>query len=247
MRVIFCVLALLVSISFGNLAAEIVKVELDNKEIQQYRGKLGLWVEVSSQSELRTVVARFNSSIEDVNSINDRVTFRSFLFVPFSDEYLKSLKERGIERRVVKSKPDDFIWPIELQSRNPVSSHFGRRNGRLHEGMDIPASRGTPVVAARAGKVTSVGYCSGHGHTVVVRHEDNYFTRYSHNTVNLVKVGDIVQKGQVVGFVGSTGNSTGNHLHFEIRYLDVPLNPFHFMPTEYDITSRNQRWKNNTR
>ena len=232
MRTVLSVLALLVSISFGNLSAEIVKVELDNKEIQQYRGKLGLWVEVSSQSELRTVAARFGSSVEDVNAVNDRVTFRSFLFIPFSESYLTSLSEKGIGRRIVESKPNDFIWPVELQLRSPVSSHFGRRNGRLHEGMDIPASRGTPVVAARGGKVVSNSYCVGHGNTVVVEHESNYFTRYSHNSVNLVKVGDMVKKGQILGLVGSTGNSTGNHLHFEVRYLDIPLNPFHFMPSE---------------
>jgi len=225
-RTIFCTLTIFI---FANLAAETVKIELDNKQIQQYRGKLGLWVAVDSRAGLNAIAAKHHSSVKDVELINDKITFGTYLFVPFGEAYLKSLNERHIRRETVNSVKDEFIWPIESFER--ISSSFGQRNGRLHEGVDIPVPRGIPVLAVKDGTVVASSYATGgHGNSVAIRHKNNCFTVYSHNSVNFVKVGDVVKKGQIIGLVGSTGNSTGNHLHFEVRYLDIPLNPLDFLP-----------------
>ena len=107
-----------------------------------------------------------------------------------------------------------------------ISSGFGRRKGRNHDGIDIPAARGTPVVATLEGVVAYAGNeLSGYGNLIVVAHPKGFFSVYAHNKVNLVREGQNVQQGEVIAKVGNTGRSTGPHLHFEFRYYDRPLNP----------------------
>lgn len=112
-----------------------------------------------------------------------------------------------------------------------VSSPFGRRTdplrGRLsmHKGVDFAAKAGSPVVAVAAGVVTASGRRSGYGNTVEVSHADGYVTLYAHNQSNLVQVGDLVQRGQTIAKVGSTGRSTGYHVHFEVTQNGRVVNP----------------------
>ena len=203
---------------------------LDNSQIHQYKGETGKWEYISSSGALNRVVQRYGSSLEDVRSVNGSISYNSYLFIPFSEEYITEFKESGITRSRIFSEPDSFIWP--LVDVNRISSAFGMRNGRLHTGVDLPAPRGTPILAVKDGMVSYSGYAAGHGNTVVIQHRDSYYTRYSHNSVLLVKNGDYVKKGQIIAMVGSTGNSTGNHLHFEIRYNDIPLDPLDFLPED---------------
>lgn len=112
-----------------------------------------------------------------------------------------------------------------------LSSPFGRRNdpfhgrARQHKGVDFAAKRGTEIVAVAAGVVTWAGRKSGYGWTVEVSHADGYVTLYAHNQRNLVQVGDLVQRGQTLALVGSTGRSTGPHLHFEVKKDGRQVNP----------------------
>lgn len=112
-----------------------------------------------------------------------------------------------------------------------LSSPFGRRSdpfhgrARHHKGVDFAAKRGTEVVAVAAGVVTWSGRKSGYGWTVEVSHADGYVTLYAHNQRNLVRVGDLVQRGQVIAQVGSSGRSTGPHLHFEVKKNGRQVNP----------------------
>lgn len=107
-----------------------------------------------------------------------------------------------------------FAWPV----RGRVSSGFGWRRGGRHEGIDIPARRGTPIYAAEAGRVVhSGGGLGDYGRVVIVKHVGSYQTVYAHNQRNLVRKGEFVERGQVIAEVGSTGNASGPHLHFEIR------------------------------
>lgn len=121
-----------------------------------------------------------------------------------------------------------------------VSSVFGRRTdpfrGRSawHKGVDFAAPAGTEVVAVASGVVVWSGRDRDYGNMVEVRHSDGYTTRYAHNRENLVKAGDIVKKGQAIATVGSTGRSTGAHVHFEVLRAGAPVNP---MP--YIVTRRN--------
>lgn len=106
-----------------------------------------------------------------------------------------------------------------------ISSNFGPRWGRLHSGVDMAAPVGTPIYATDGGEVTRATYYSGYGNCIDIDHGNGRTTRYGHCSKILVNVGDKVYQGQLIGLVGSTGNSTGPHLHFEIRFNDVPTNP----------------------
>jgi LysM repeat protein len=120
-----------------------------------------------------------------------------------------------------------FAWPV----RGRVTSGFGRRRSRLHEGIDVSAPAGTPIRAAEAGHVIYSGDGLGaYGRTVVLRHAGPFDTVYAHNRRNLVRKGQRVARGERIAEVGSTGNATGPHLHFEIRREDRPRDPLLYLP-----------------
>lgn len=123
-----------------------------------------------------------------------------------------SLKEDGI-----------FIWPVP--SSKKVSSHFGKRRGKHHDGVDIPAITGTNILASASGKVTYSGRMRGYGKIIVIKHDNGYHTVYAHNSKHFVKKGQSVSQGEVIAQVGSTGRSSGPHLHFEIRRNNKVRNP----------------------
>lgn len=107
-----------------------------------------------------------------------------------------------------------FIWPVKGGGR--ISSGYGWRSGGFHGGVDIAAPKGTSVLAADSGVVVFQGWDGGYGLSIVINH-GQFYTRYAHNTKNLVKTGQAVNKGQAIATIGSTGRSTGSHLHFEVR------------------------------
>ncbi len=211
------------------------KVIIDNWDFHQYKGKLGLWKLIESKNHLRFILKKYKSTYRDFYSINGRrFDYNSYLFIPYSENSIRELKKKNLKRKSVNVSRDQFIWPIEGVDR--ITSAFGMRWGVFHNGVDLPKRKGTPVVAAMDGIVIESGYSGGYGNTISVQCRNRIFTRYSHNSVLLVKKGDLVRKGQVIAFVGSTGNSTGNHLHFEIRYKNIPLNPLDFLPKRENIT-----------
>jgi len=122
-----------------------------------------------------------------------------------------------------------FAWPIPTHSH--VSSQFGGRRSPIsgrqehHTGIDVPAPAGTRINAAADGIVRLSGWNGGFGNTVIIDHGNGYSTLYAHNSRNRVTVGQRVTRGQHIADVGTTGMSTGNHLHFEIRRNGVPVNP----------------------
>ncbi|MEM7727424.1 MAG: peptidoglycan DD-metalloendopeptidase family protein [Cyanobacteria bacterium P01_A01_bin.45] len=122
---------------------------------------------------------------------------------------------------------DGFIWP----AKGTLTSGYGWRWGRMHKGIDIAAPTGTPINAVGDGVVVSAGWNrGGYGYLVEIRHSNNILTRYAHNSKILVKKGQTVQQGQRISLMGSTGFSTGPHLHFEIRPNGKAKNPIAFLP-----------------
>lgn len=123
-----------------------------------------------------------------------------------------------------------LTWLVPC-SYSRFSSPFGWRthpvygDRRFHYGVDLSARSGTPIVATRSGVVSSAGYDSSSGYRVYINHQDGFSSRYLHMTHYIVKAGQWVAAGQVIGYVGSTGTSTGPHLHFEIRYNGQAVNP----------------------
>ena len=124
-------------------------------------------------------------------------------------------------------------WPVPGYNR--VSSPFGYRIHpvlgikKLHTGIDIPAPTGTPTVAVSSGTVIYSGVQGSYGNTVMIQHDNGLVSLYAHNSSLVVKVGDQVKKGQVVAKIGSTGRSTGPHLHFEIRVNGTAQNPLNYL------------------
>jgi murein DD-endopeptidase MepM/ murein hydrolase activator NlpD len=118
-----------------------------------------------------------------------------------------------------------FIWPVD----GTFTSPFGMRWGRLHAGIDIAAAEGTPIRAADSGRVVLAAYTGGYGNYTCVSHSASLSTCYGHQSRYATSAGASVSKGQVIGYVGNTGNSFGAHLHFEVRVNGTPVDPMGYL------------------
>jgi murein DD-endopeptidase MepM/ murein hydrolase activator NlpD len=118
-----------------------------------------------------------------------------------------------------------LVWPVD----GPVTSGFGMRWGRMHEGIDIAVPTGTAVRASASGTVIHSGWLGGYGNLVVIDHGNGLATAYAHNSSLLVSVGQGVTQGETVSLAGSTGNSSGPHVHFEVRVNGVAVDPLLYL------------------
>ena len=123
------------------------------------------------------------------------------------------------------ASPSGYIWPVA----GPVTSTFGPRWGSMHEGIDIAAPSGAPIRSAAAGTVIYAGWLGGYGNLVVVDHGGGVSTAYAHMSSTAAGTGQQVAQGQVIGYVGSTGHSTGPHLHFEVRINGQAVDPLGYL------------------
>jgi murein DD-endopeptidase MepM/ murein hydrolase activator NlpD len=127
--------------------------------------------------------------------------------------------------------PSSFIWPVN----GAVVSQFGFRihpifgTERFHSGIDVNAGSGTPIAASAGGVVITSGWMDGYGNTVIIDHGGGFATLYAHQSQVAVSVGQSVNQGEIIGYVGSTGWSTGPHLHFEVRIGGAPVNPLGYL------------------
>ena len=184
----------------------------------------------SSNKEDLNIIEKYETSLADFTSVEDAVT----------KLYVEPVKvvtaSKTSVARVSNSTANtsSTVVPLGITLSNPVSgtisSRYGRRWGTMHKGLDIAAPYGTPVKAAAAGTVTQAGWNSGgYGYLVVISHGNGVETYYGHCSSIAVTKGTKVSAGQVVSYVGSTGDSTGNHLHFEIRVNGVTQNPENYV------------------
>ncbi len=121
---------------------------------------------------------------------------------------------------------DVYLLPVDDYQ---YTSPFGVRFGKLHAGIDLAAPDGTPYKAVHGGKVTAAGYNGGYGYSITVQQDDGTEIIYAHSRRLLVKKGDVVKAGQVVGEVGNTGYSYGTHLHLEVHVNGTPIDPISFL------------------
>jgi len=133
---------------------------------------------------------------------------------------------KGTKKAPPRQGTGTWAYPIKNYR---ISSKYGWRWGRMHNGVDFAASKGTKIYATDGGTVTFAGYKGSFGYMVIINHGGNYESYYAHCSKLLVKKGDKVFQGQNIALVGNTGRSTGPHLHFEIRYLGNPKNPFNYI------------------
>ena len=169
--------------------------------------------------------------VATVTYVNGEETERTVLSSVTLREPVTEQRLRGTKERPTWHPTGTFRWPVSGR----ITSYFGGRKSpggigsTNHKGIDIAAPRGTPVYAADGGTVTYAGWMGGYGYLVQINHGNGYVTYYGHNSSLTVSVGQHVYKGQQIARVGSTGNSTGNHCHFEIRYNGVAKNPLNYL------------------
>lgn len=163
---------------------------------------------------------------EDVNEVEREIVSRDIYLEPVTE-----VQARGTMERPTWAPTGSFRWPAS----GTLTSRYGYRNifggSSFHGGIDIANSYGTDVVAADGGIVIYAGWNSGgYGNLVEIDHQNGYVTYYGHNSSLLVSVGDKVYKGQHIAEMGSTGRSTGNHCHFEVRINGERANPLNYLP-----------------
>lgn len=128
------------------------------------------------------------------------------------------------------SESDNSVVPAFANPADGVlTSSFGKRNGRQHTGIDIGGSSGSDILASADGIISYAGRLGGYGNYIVIDHSGGLQTAYGHCSSILVSVGESVKKGQKIAYMGSTGNSTGPHLHFEIKQDSEYLNPLDYV------------------
>lgn len=225
-------------IKINDLECDIeAKKKLENKENTYTESD----VEVVSVSFIPESVKDKNYSVKD--EVEILISAKYELEKQLEDFVIDSIKlEKSIEEeKLAYLKENDLqfisgIWP--LQSYTEISSPFGERvhpiTGELkfHRGIDIPAPQNTDILSSDDGIVIFSGSQNGYGNVVKIKHFDGKKTVYAHNTSNVVKEGDIVKKGQVIAKVGTTGDSTGNHVHFETIVNDENINPINAVTSE---------------
>lgn len=167
-------------------------------------------------------------SLQDLKELNPSAAPGQWLFVPNKVGFLPFLNNTTVVEDYSQLGSGDYAWPVP--SHRKISSNFGDRWGRKHEGIDIPAPKGTPIVATAAGRVKYSGSrVRGYGNMIVLEHPGKIFSVYAHNSKNIVKAGAQVKRGQMIARVGSTGRSTGPHLHFEIRIRNQARDPARYV------------------
>lgn len=180
---------------------------------------------------LWAVARRFQVDVQELARYNDLASADflpagHLLYIPADRTAVISAEDAGTGSRGGERLELALSWPVT----GWVSSPYGLRQGRPHEGMDIAADYGQPIRAAAAGRVVFAGPRGTYGLTVIIDHGNGWQTLYAHASQLLVSEGQEVAAGETVALVGSTGRSTGPHLHLEVRHHGIPLNPARYLP-----------------
>lgn len=172
--------------------------------------------------------------LKEMRRLDERLDKQIRLVVALRSEFMN--QAYGAVSSVVNPTAETpNIWPVA----GPISSYYGYRispggiGSTFHEGVDIAGDYGTPISATAAGTVTQAGWVGGYGYLVEVKHADGIVTRYGHNSAVLVYEGQHVDQGSMIALMGSTGNSTGPHCHYEIRIHGEAVDPMYFLPQNY--------------
>lgn len=209
---------------------EEAKTALEEAKAKQQAAKAEL---ETQEAEVDKVIAEISSQESQLKQMESELNQAAAAL----DSQIKDL-ERQMSAQISNVQSESgFMWPL-ASNINVLSSLYGSRpdpfTGRPdnHTGIDIPAARGTPIYASKSGVVITSVYGSGsswsYGNYVVVAHSDGTSTLYAHMSSRAVSKGQTVKQGDVVGYVGTTGNSTGNHLHFEIRVNGSRVDPLNY-------------------
>lgn len=185
-------------------------------EVVKDSNKYNTWSEitvkgVNGKKDVLMQVVKVNGNVTEENEISSTII----------QQPITQIKTVGTKEPPKGVGTGSFMTP----ARGYISSRYGYRSRGFHTGLDIAGSYGSAIVAADDGKVIFVGRSGGYGNLVKIDHQNGYVTYYAHNSSFAVKVGQTVTKGQTIAYMGSTGNSTGNHCHFEIFKNGTRQNP----------------------
>ncbi len=233
--VALCCLFIFLAILFSSCTRHRLPVEKPSRMPEKGAERRGVYHVVERHQTLYRICKTYGVDIREVaglNGIQDvaKIQTGQRLFIPraervlkvevYIDDVVKEPAERVPEGMI--SKRIDFSWPV---AGNCIS-FFEEEERRRHQGIDIASPSGTPIRASGPGWVIYSGSTiKGYGNLIILRHSEEFVTVYAHNQVNLVGEGESVEKGQIIGRVGRTGNATGPHLHFEIRKNNKAIDP----------------------
>lgn len=196
---------------------------------------VGVWHEVQKGETLWRIARAYGVGVQDLAELNglfrpEDLAAGTRLFVPGAAKALAvGPPPAGAPPEPAPASPaagEKLLWPVE----GVLYSHFGVRDGTRHDGIDIAAPEGTPVVAAAAGRVAFAGEQRGYGKLLLLEHPGGLVTVYAHVQEILVAAGAQVAAGQMVARVGRSGRASGPHLHFEVREGVKPRDPVGFLP-----------------
>lgn len=231
----------------SRLLAELQKAQRENQELnEKFKEVEAALTEIEEKDRdiYRTI---YNLKVdEDIDSINKEINNYTAEDIDILLEKIKDEKKSLNEvLRKVSGKDKDFtslpvIKPVADKYLNRVASGFGTRFhpilkvNKVHNGLDFAASTGTPIYATGDGKVKMAGFNSGYGNVVVINHGNGYESLYAHMSRIKTSNSKRVKRGDVIGYVGSTGLSTGPHLHYEIHKDGKPVNPVMYFYDDVD-------------
>ena len=179
----------------------------------------GRYIFVKDFNFFKEVAKSHHLSIKELKKTNPNYNYEpnQWIFLPIGPGILENYRE-------FRFSGIDLLWPVPAS--NTISSSFGERWGKSHEGIDIPAKKGSSILAAEEGEVIFSGNSlKSYGNMAIIKHLDGFFTVYAHASKLHVVKGQKVSRGEVIARVGSTGRSTGPHLHFELRKDTQALDP----------------------
>jgi len=215
------------SIAYNNNLASLDRISIGWK-LSIIQNANGMIVKVEKGDTLANICTKHNVDLDDILKVNhladaDSLSVGQTLLLP------GAVPPRGAQ---ILSRSNSLTWPV----KGSISSYFGWRTHPVsgawsyHDGLDIAAASGTSVGAAAGGEVTYVGWSGDYGRLIRISHGDGIETGYGHLSGYAVEKGDRVAAGDVIGYVGSSGNATGPHLHFEVRKNGSPVNPRNYLP-----------------
>ncbi|MCI6666583.1 MAG: M23 family metallopeptidase [Romboutsia timonensis] len=216
------------------------KLSLEIENLQNEINSMVEWENNNTQVEVVTVSFVQTSTVSkeyiEKTELENLVKKKIELESKLQDYMIESVK---LEKQIEEEKKEELslnnteylkgIWPVK--SYKEISSPFGQRihpiTGKqsFHKGIDIPAPQDTDILSCDDGIISFSGVMNGYGNVIKIKHFDGKETLYAHNNSNVVEEGDVVKAGQVIAKVGTTGNSTGNHLHFETIINNENINP----------------------
>ena len=186
--------------------------------------------EVQNGDTLFALALRYNTTVDAIVAVNGlpsahRLRLGQRLVVPVG----KRTAPRALTAQAVSRPTPTVRATLSWPARGVITSRYGWRYRRHHDGIDLASPRGTPIYAARAGRVAFAGWYYGYGRAVIVDHGGGLTTLYGHASKLLARTGQVVEQGQLIALVGCTGRCTGSHLHFEVRINRRAVNPLPYL------------------